>query len=177
MPAAPQPGAPAPPPDNRTVFGASSPADGVVLTRAGRRKLEARIRDLETAVNDLRAVLEDAERSIETVEALQRTTLELEHLRAVVENAHSVEETDDDTRIVELGDSVRIRLDDGHEETYVVVHSAEAAADDQWISFESPLGRALLGRRVGDTVDVSVPTGSYRCTILSARRDGGTPEP
>ena len=41
---------------------------------------------------------------------------------------------------------------------------------DGRISAESPLGRALLGRHVGEAVEVAVPGGSYRCTILTASR-------
>ncbi len=63
-----------------------------------------------------------------------------------------------------------IRLDDGTDETYVIVHGVEAVVDDARISVESPLGQALLGRRVGDTVEVAVPMGSYRCTIFGATR-------
>ena len=72
--------------------------------------------------------------------------------------------------VADLGDRVAIRLDDGSEESYVVVHRVEAAVDDGRISAESPLGRALLGRHVGEAVEVAVPGGSYRCTILTASR-------
>jgi transcription elongation factor GreA len=169
--------APAPRPATGALFASTSPADDVVLTPEGRRKLEARIRDLEATVAELLGTLDDAERSPETVEALQRSSHELDRLRVVVANAHSVDETQDDTRTVELGDSVRIRLETGDEESFIVVHSFEAAVDDRRISAESPLGRALLGRRVGETVDVLVPTGSYRCTILSAARlDESSPQ-
>jgi transcription elongation GreA/GreB family factor len=74
--------------------------------------------------------------------------------------------------------TVAIRLEDGIDESHVVVHSAEASLDDRWISVESLLGRTPLGRRVGETVEVSVPTGSYRFTNLSttrARCSGGQP--
>ena len=63
-----------------------------------------------------------------------------------------------------------IRLDDGAEEAYIIVDANEAAMEDQRISVQSPLARALLGNRVGDFIDVESPAGSYRCTILSARR-------
>jgi transcription elongation factor GreA len=84
--------------------------------------------------------------------------------------AGTVEDVPDDPTIVELGDAVTIRLDDGTEETYFVVDAAEAPVDDERISEYSPLGRALLGRRVGEMVDVEVPSGSYRCLITRAAR-------
>jgi transcription elongation GreA/GreB family factor len=54
------------------------------------------------------------------------------------------------------------------------VHAEEAVVDDARISVDSPLGRALLARRVGETVEVAGPGGSYRCTILSATRRGAS---
>lgn len=70
-----------------------------------------------------------------------------------------------------LGDTVTIHLTNGAPETYIIVHPLEAPVDDRRISVESPLATALLGRHVGDDVEVSVPGGSYRCTILSAQRN------
>jgi transcription elongation GreA/GreB family factor len=67
---------------------------------------------------------------------------------------------------------VSIGLDDGTEESYFVVHAQEAVVDDARVSVDSPLGRALLGRNVGETVEVAGPGGSYRCTILAASRTG-----
>jgi transcription elongation factor GreA len=170
MDARPSPDASASTPPTSALLGGGSTAE-VVLTPQGRRRLEARIHELEQVEIELRAALDDSERRDEAVESLQRTTQELDDLRSLLLTARSVEDADDDVSVVEIGDTVRIRLDDGEEEEYVVVHSVEASADDRRISVDSPLGRALLGRRVGDTVEVPVPTGSYRCTILSATRE------
>jgi transcription elongation factor GreA len=71
---------------------------------------------------------------------------------------------------VEVGDTVTIRLEDGTEEAFVIVHAIEASVDDARISVESPLAKALLGRRVGDNVDVAVPNGTYWCSIVTASR-------
>lgn len=52
-----------------------------------------------------------------------------------------------------------------------VVDELHAVLDDpERISVESPLGHALLGKHVGDSVEVRVPIGAYRCTIVSACR-------
>jgi transcription elongation factor GreA len=150
--------------------GTPSSPDDVYLTPEGLLLLHERIRILAETAAELHVALDDAERSPESVEAYQRATRELARLESLVHSAHAIDEVLDDPRVVELGDTVAIRLEDGIVESYVVVHRAEASFDDHWISVESPLGRALLGRRVGETVEVSVPTGSYRCTILSATR-------
>ncbi len=49
--------------------------------------------------------------------------------------------------------------------TYTIVGPAEARPTDGLISNESPVGRALLGKRVGDEVQVQVPRASSRLTV------------
>lgn len=51
-------------------------------------------------------------------------------------------------------------------EHYIVFHAIEAALDDARISIDSPLGWTLLGRQVGDKVDVVTSAGLYGCTIV-----------
>jgi transcription elongation GreA/GreB family factor len=140
------------------------------LTEDGRRLLEERIRTLESTVDTLHDAVADPERTEEMVLDYQRTTQEIARLRSLLQSAATVEDGPDDPHVVELGDTVTIRLDDGAEETYIVVHAAEAGFEDQRISAESPLGHALLGRRIGERVEVKVPPGSYECVILSASR-------
>lgn len=60
---------------------------------------------------------------------------------------------------VGLGSHVTIVEGSGPPETYHIVGSAEAAPSEGKISYESPLGRALMGRRVGDEVKVNAPDG------------------
>lgn len=142
------------------------------LTEEGRRLLEDRVRELEERVRALREAVEERDRSNEVVESYHRAATELERVREFLESAAPVEAVPDNPRIVEVGDRVAIRLADGAEEEYVIVHALEAAVDDLRISVESPLAQALLGRDVGAEIVVEVPTGSYRCTILRADRRG-----
>lgn len=67
---------------------------------------------------------------------------------------------------VQLGSRVKVRLQDGNEEDYAIVGSAEANPTDGKISNESPVGKALLGKKVGDEVEVSVPAGVLRMMIV-----------
>jgi len=67
---------------------------------------------------------------------------------------------------VELGSSVKVRHQDGNEENYAIVGSAEASPAEGKISNESPVGKALLGKKVGDVVEVSVPAGVLRMTLV-----------
>jgi transcription elongation factor GreA len=149
---------------------ARAPSDRPFLTEHGRRLLEERIRVLEASVDELHIALDDSELRTDSIDGYQRAVRELASLRSHLDSAGAIEDIPDDPRVVELGDTVAIRLDDGTEETYIIVHAVEAPLEDQRISIESPLGRALLGHHVGDTVEVPVPAGSYGCKILSADR-------
>jgi transcription elongation GreA/GreB family factor len=132
--------------------------------------IEERIRALDAEISELQAALADPEvRTPPNVYACLRTTHERDRLQTLLADARSLEvATPSDPTLVEIGDSVMIRLADGREESYVITHPLEAALDEGRISVESPLGRALLNRDVGDTIDVAVPSGSYECTIMRA---------
>ncbi len=67
---------------------------------------------------------------------------------------------------VEIGSHVMIESL-GEQEQYVIVGSAEAAPAEGRISNESPVGKALLGHRAGETVQLSVPAGSVELKILA----------
>jgi hypothetical protein len=70
-----------------------------------------------------------------------------------------------------------VEFDAGETERFLLVDPVEAPLDQVRISAESPLARALLGRPVGEQVEVKAPGGRYRCRILATRRvpaqDGG----
>lgn len=67
--------------------------------------------------------------------------------------------------VIRLGSKVTAKTPDGESDTYVIVGSAEANPLQGRISNESPVGRALLGRKVGDSVQVKTPGGILRYTI------------
>ena len=60
--------------------------------------------------------------------------------------------------VVSLGSRVHVELEEGEQE-YVIVGSTEANPDKGYISDQSPIGRALIGRKPGDEVEVEVPSG------------------
>lgn len=85
-------------------------------------------------------------------------------LEQLIQNAEVIEEEHDSHR-VGLGSNVTVEDHKGKKQTYVIVGSAEADPKQGKISNESPVGRALLGSRVGDEVQVAVPKGVLRYTI------------
>ena len=77
-------------------------------------------------------------------------------------------EPDNDDDVVDLGDTAILQTDD-HTETYTIVGTAEADPSQGFISNESPLGRALLNRRVGDEITVQAPAGLLHFRIVAVR--------
>ena len=67
---------------------------------------------------------------------------------------------------VEFGSTVTVTAKKGARRLYTVVGSAETNPLKGRISMESPVGRALLGRKVGDKVDVQTPSGTVQLTIV-----------
>ena len=67
---------------------------------------------------------------------------------------------------VQVGTMVTIDID-GEEETYTIVGAVEARPAEGRISNESPIGKALLGRKVGDVVDIRTPTTVLKAKVVS----------
>ena len=88
-------------------------------------------------------------------------------LKALLSNAVLItENVSRDT--VDVGARVTIRdVGFGHQETYTIVGSAEVDPNNGRISLRSPIGRALLGHRRGDRVDVETPSGPVKFEIVS----------
>jgi len=93
---------------------------------------------------------------------LEGRILELEQLLA---KAKSISRADTD--LVSLGTVVQLRTSDNREYCYTLVGAFEANPSAGRISNESPVGKALLGHKVGDLVFVSTPGGVKEYTILT----------
>ena len=91
----------------------------------------------------------------------------IQTLEAMIKNASIIDENTS-TDHVQIGSTVKVKGEDGPE-TFMIVGSAEAKPADGRISNESPVGRALLGRKKGDKVVVQVPAGDFSYTIVEIR--------
>ena len=145
----------------------------VPLTREGLAKLERELEYLRTvrrqevagrihqakelASTQNNAEYDDAKNEQAFVEGRILT------LEKMIQNAVIIEEHHSNR--VELGSKVSVATADGKEEHYTIVGSAEASPKNGRISNESPVGRALLGKSVGEEVQVQVPAGVLRLTI------------
>ena len=103
---------------------------------------------------------------------LEERILKLENILRV---AVIIDESSIDTNLVTVGSVVKIEFkyaltDEVEEDEYTIVGSAEADPSESKISNESPIGKALLGKVVGDEIDVQVPDGISKIKILEIRR-------
>lgn len=92
-------------------------------------------------------------------------------LENMLRNARVVQMDDVTTDVVSIGSTVRLKdLEFDEEEEYTIVGSAGSDPDQNRISYESPVGQALLGKKIGDTIEVQVPAGVIQYKILAIKR-------
>ena len=93
-------------------------------------------------------------------------------LENMLKNAVVVDESELPNDVVSVGNIVKVKDYDFDEEVeYSIVGSAEADPMNFKISNESPVGSALVGKKVGDIVEVAVPDGVNKFEVLGIRRD------
>ena len=89
-------------------------------------------------------------------------------LRRILESVVVVEPAAEDVDVVRFGATVTVRsLPDGEENRYRIVGVDETDVASGWISWASPVARALLAHAVGDRVRVALPSGEKELEILS----------
>ncbi|MBO0981225.1 GreA/GreB family elongation factor [Microbacterium sp. SD291] len=111
----------------------------------------------------------EAERA--TLEA-NESALSQSQLARLLDVRRAIQEADTTPKpndgLVEDGMLVTVEFDDGESETFVLVER-ELGGGIRTVSVSSPIGRALAGRRAGDVVDYSTPSGArLRATITAA---------
>jgi transcription elongation factor GreA len=83
----------------------------------------------------------------------------IQELKHVLRNAVVIENNGNHSDVVEIGSTITIQEDDYPPEVYYLVGTKEANPAKGRISNESPIGQALMGKRVGDVVPVETPGG------------------
>ena len=150
-----------------------------LLTTEGFLKLEEELNNLKTierprviaALKDARAQGDLSENADYDAARNDQAKLEarIKELEKMIDNAVIIEEKKQRSGNVALGSTVQICYieDDDEEEEYKIVGSLEANPFENKISNESPIGKAILGKSIGDIVSVESPNGSYDVKILS----------
>ena len=95
----------------------------------------------------------------------------LAELEELLRTATFVDDTAVSTDTVAVGTVVRVwDMEFNEEDEYTLVGFTEADPTKLFISQESPIGEALVGKRVGEEVDVKTPGGVVKMKILSIRK-------
>ncbi len=153
----------------------------ILLTQEGYKKLEDELEMLKTvrrrevadrikvaiSFGDISENAEYDEAKNEQAQVEERIL----KLESMVRRAVIIDESKIDVNIVTIGSIVKVNDVEFDEEVeYTIVGSAEADPYEGKISNESPVGRALLGRTIGDVIDVQVPDGVAKFEILEIKR-------
>jgi transcription elongation factor GreA len=147
----------------------------VYVSADGLRKLQAELEQLRTSKRT--EVAERIHAAMEFGDFTENSELEqakndqaflegrILTLEQMVKNAVVIDENGHHDK-VEIGSKVKLDMD-GEQVEYVIVGSAEAAPAEGRISNESPVGKALLGHKKGDTVSVNIPKGAIPVKVLA----------
>ncbi len=153
----------------------------IVLTLAGLEKLEEELELLKTKKR--REIAERIKQAIAFGDITENSEYdEAKKEQAFVEgrigtienllkNAKVIDDDDISVEVVSIGSVVTVK-DMAFDETveYKIVSSAEADPLRLKISNESPVGKALMGRKVGDVVEIQVPDGSIQFQITEIKK-------
>ena len=95
----------------------------------------------------------------------------IEQIEKILKNAEVVDEDEVDLDKISVGCKVKILdVEFDEEEEFKIVGSSEASSLKGKISNESPVGHALMGRMVGDVVDVETQAGTFQYKVLEIQR-------
>ena len=151
-------------------------SEPVLLTPEGLQRLKqelelARKRRLE-AGDRLKEAFQpgDIEDNPEYEQAKEEVSLvdgKIYELEEMIGRAQLIQERH--TSVAEPGSTIEVEEADGSVSTYHLVGAVESDPSAGRISVESPVGRALVGKRKGDRVTVSVPAGTLELTVKAVR--------
>jgi transcription elongation factor GreA len=154
----------------------------ILLTLNGLKKLEEELEYLKTVKR--REVAERLKQAISFGDISENSEYEdAKNEQAFIEgriltlekklrNAKVINASEVPGDVVSLGFKVKLKdLEGGEELQYEIVGSLEADPSENRISNESPVGRAIMGRRVGEIIDVEVPAGTVRFQVVDISKE------
>lgn len=132
------------------------------LTAGGARRMGEELARLQEERSRLRGDLPDED----AAHRLRRLEIRLRELGERFESAQVVTPREEPTGEVQFGATVTVRDGSGSDLEYRIVGVDEADFDRGWISWQSPLARSLMGRRIGERVTLKTPVGERALEIL-----------
>lgn len=150
-------------------------------TEEGLRKMKEELHQMKTvqrpAISDQIAEARDKGDLSENAEydaakeAQGLLEMKISKLEAIISNARIIDETNIDHSKVFILSRVKIKnVSNGMEVEYTLVAENEADLKAKKISIDSPIGKGLLGKKVGDIADVTTPNGIIQFEILEINR-------
>lgn len=152
-----------------------------VMTEEGLRKLQEQYdylinvkrKEIINAIEVARGFGDLSENAEYTAarEEQAKNEAEISRLKSILDNAIVVSDDEISTDRVSIGTTVRYtNVSTGVESEYAIVGAEEADPENGSISGDCPIGAALLGHKVGETVDVETPRGLFMLYILDIHR-------
>ena len=149
-----------------------------LMTYAGLKKLEDELHELKVVrrkevAEKIKEAREQGDLSENAeYDAAKDEQRDIEELEAILKNAEVVVEDEADTEKINVGCKVLVYDEEFEEEVeFKIVGSTEANSLQGKISNESPLGKALIGAKVGDEISVEAPAGMMNYKILKIERN------
>ena len=153
----------------------------VILTQEGFDKLEAELNYLKTEkrteiaerIKVARGFGDLSENSEydEAKNAQAENEQQISELEIKIRHAKVIDSKEIDTKTVQIGNTVKLYDEEFEEEViYTIVGSTEVNIAENKISNESPIGKALLGRKKGEVVNVEAPDGVIKFKILAIKK-------
>jgi len=136
------------------------------VTPKGLELLQARVRELSEQHERLKRTADEDSEAKQKVREIDR---DLRYFRAQLERATLVDTANQPREQVHFGALVKIEDEEGVEQAFNIVGDDEADVASGKISWASPLARAMIGARVGDTVVWHRPAGQAEVTIVDVR--------
>lgn len=148
--------------------------DSLMLTKDGLTRLKEELNNLKTKsrkeiIERIRSAKEfgDLSENAEYEDAKNQQSFtegRIQELEAMISRAKIIPNRADKSKI-SIGDNVEIECD-GEKSSYSIVGANESDPLGGKISADSPIARALMGRKVGENVEVAVPDGTMKCKVL-----------
>ena len=154
---------------------------GKILTKASYQKLQEELEDLK--VNKRKEIAQKIKEAREQGDLSENAEYDaakdeqrdieahIEELENLLKNAEIIDHKKIDFDKIHMGCKVKIRdMGTRREMLYEIVPSTEVNSREKKISYESPIGAALMNKEVGEVVEIQIPAGTIRYKVLEIQK-------
>jgi transcription elongation factor GreA len=150
-------------------------SDSVLLTKENLEQLKAQLAELKIEKPQVVARIElarshgDLKENADYHAARERLGFlegQLAFVQDRIARAQVIDTSNMDTSKVIMGTKVKVEDPDGEIECFHIVSDMDAGLSDEKVSINSPIGKTLIGKKIGDTVSIKIPRGTLNYKIL-----------